>query len=91
MTPAAKSSDLTARMRGLASRERAPAQTEPSREARPVRITVDLARPAHRQLKRYTADHEVRAADVVRVLLGLLDTDPDVAAKVAEQLRERSQ
>lgn len=79
---APKASDLAARMRGAATRPPAAsappvtAAVAPPVAGRPVRFTLDLDRDAHRALKRYAVEHDARAADVLRVLLGLLDTDP---------------
>ncbi|WP_141722485.1 hypothetical protein [Micromonospora aurantiaca (nom. illeg.)] len=59
----------------------------------PVRMTVELAPMEHRRLRRYcdqVADDigaaQVAGAEVVRVLLGLLDGDSDLAARVAQEL-----
>ncbi|SCL21207.1 hypothetical protein GA0070615_0020 [Micromonospora aurantiaca] len=56
-------------------------------------MTVELAPMEHRRLRRYcdqVADDigaaQVAGAEVVRVLLGLLDGDSDLAARVAQEL-----
>lgn len=87
---AAKASDLAARMLGAATRPQAPTEAPvaaaPPAVGRAVRFTLDLDRETHRALKRYAVEHDAHAADVCRVLLGLLDTDPRLAARVAERL-----
>ena len=80
----------------------APATTaRPSRTARtpavrttPVRVTVELAPIEHRRLRQHCAHYaddlgvpQVAGAEVVRVLLGLLDADAQLAARVGEELR----
>lgn len=64
--------------------------------ARPVRITVDLAPLDHRALRRWCADAAVElevptvaAADVVRVLVDLVATDPALADRVRAALADR--
>jgi hypothetical protein len=61
-----------------------------------VRITVDLAPLAHRELRAWCADAAVRlevptvpAADVVRVLVDLVAHDPDLADRVRAALADR--
>ena len=58
-----------------------------------VRVTVELAPVEHRRLRRWCdrlADEidapTVAGAEIIRVLLGLLDTDADLAARVAAEL-----
>lgn len=63
--------------------------TQAEERAKPVRITVDLAPSLHRHLKQSALDADVRGAAVVRVLLELHRDDPDVAAKVTEELRRQ--
>lgn len=62
--------------------------------ARPVRVTVELQPIEHRRLRRlcerYADDLgvvQVAGAEVLRVMLGMLDDDELLAARVGEQLR----
>ena len=57
---------------------------------RPVRITVDLAPLAHRELRAEALEvPTVPAADVVRVLVDLVAHDPDLADRVRAALADR--
>ena len=58
----------------------------PRERSKPVRITVDLSPAEHRALKLYAFDQTRPLADVVRVLVQLLD-DPAVAENVSRELR----
>lgn len=60
------------------------------RPEKPVRITVDLDTARHRFLRRYAADEGVRGTEVVRGLLTLLEEDPELAARLSEQLAENT-
>jgi len=84
------------RSRMGAAIQRAPATEQPAPRARPprvkpVRITVDLDPGDHRALKLWALQHADGAAlaDVVRVMVAMLDTDPDYASRVADGVRER--
>lgn len=63
--------------------------TQAEERTKPVRITIDLDPELHRHLKQSALDAGVRGAAVVRALLELHRNDPDVAAKVVEELRGR--
>jgi hypothetical protein len=52
------------------------------RPPKPIRFTLDLAPDEHRFLKRFAMDAEVNASVIIRVLLGQLRDDPDLAARV---------
>lgn len=56
--------------------------------AKPVRMTVDLDPEQYRQVQRWLVDQPdvTRAAAVVRVLLGMLLTDPVLSQRVSETL-----
>ena len=63
--------------------------TQDEERTKPVRITVDLDPELHRHLKLSSLDAGVRGAAVVRALLELHRDDPDVSAKLTEELRRR--
>lgn len=53
---------------------------------RPIRFTIDLTPDAHDAFSDWAYKNRLSKADVVRTLLGLLDSDADVAAKVHRSL-----
>jgi hypothetical protein len=57
--------------------------------SRPVRLTLDLAPVQHRELTRWCADaayelglSKVPATSVIRLLIGQLASDPELAARI---------
>jgi hypothetical protein len=52
-----------------------------------VRITVDLPRDVHRDLRRWTADATLDASVLVLGLLGLAEDDPAVRVRAEEAAR----
>lgn len=65
----------------------------PQVRTRPVRITVELSPLEHRKLRRLCDQYadqlgaaQVAGAEVVRVLLALVDADETLAARVGDEL-----
>ena len=61
-------------------------QRPPTRTARPIRYTLDLAREQHRFLKQFALDAEADASEVMRALLHLLEDEPSLASTVRARL-----
>jgi hypothetical protein len=66
-----------------------PAAPPVTPRSRPVRLTLDLAPVQHRELTRWCADaayelglSKVPATSVIRLLIGQLATDPELAARI---------
>lgn len=59
---------------------------EAGRAGRPVRFTLDLARPQHRFLRRFALDAETDASVVVRTLLAMLEEDSSLAKRVLREV-----
>jgi hypothetical protein len=55
----------------------------------PRRITTDLAEDLYAYLRRFAQDREVAAADVVRVLIRQMMTDPALSGCVTAELERR--
>ncbi len=51
-----------------------------------VRFTLDLEKELHMQLKTFALKNEVKAAEVLRVLLKKLEEDADLRVKVQAEL-----
>jgi hypothetical protein len=86
-----------ARMAAATSRRAEPDAAPAGRtatRARPVRITVDLSPPAHRELQKIARDAadamdapSVALVDVVRAMLRVTAADSGVRAEVIDQIR----
>ncbi len=53
-----------------------------------VRYTAEVPKPLHRHLKAFALEHDTTTYAVTRALLGLLQTDPKLAAQVAQLVHE---
>ncbi|GHF63588.1 hypothetical protein HNQ07_004494 [Deinococcus metalli] len=89
-----KPSDVLSRMKAAASREKPASTTsapdEPSVDmpptspapavprARRVRFTLDLNPEVHKDLKRFALEADADASEVMRALLAILHSDPQV-------------
>jgi len=83
---------LTARAARAANRESGEQEgkaTPPGPRAKTVRLTLDLSPIAHRELTKWCADtafelgySKVPATAVIRLLVGQLGSDPELAARI---------
>lgn len=71
-------------------------QVRSAPRAKPVRVTTDLAPQSYRQLVAYCTElaetfgrAKVPHAEVIRALIGELETDPDLRLVIAEAVRVR--
>lgn len=78
---AAEDAPPTQQVQTMPRQQAAPVVPSPSSEAasptraRRVRFTLDLDPEAHKRLKRFALEADADASEVMRALLGLLDTD----------------
>lgn len=56
------------------------------KEKATVRFTLDLEKELHMQLKTFALKNEVKAAEVLRVLLRRLEEDDDLRVKIQAEL-----
>lgn len=70
---------------GRTLRGGSPVSQEPA-NAKPIRLTVDLAPELHRFLKLYAVDAGAKGAVVVRALLEELRDDPELSERVLGQI-----
>ncbi len=93
MNPAERRPDLSARLAAVTgSRARRPDATPASPEPvgereRTYRVTVEVPRRQHRQLRLWALDHDADASAVVRALLAQLEADPALAERIAAAVR----
>ena len=87
-------SDLKDRIKKTAQRKRSHTtkHVEPEdvigekAEKTTVRFTLDLEKEQHKQLKTFAVQNEVRAAEVLRVLLRRLEEDDELRVRVQAEL-----
>jgi hypothetical protein len=60
----------------------------PSAERR-IRLTLDLTREQHRFIRRFAVEAETDASSVLRMLLALLEEDPELADQVLRRVESK--
>jgi hypothetical protein len=54
-----------------------------------TRVTLDLSARQYEALSGYAAGHQVKQADVLRELIHQMQSDPELAARVAAEIQTR--